>query len=141
LGRWDLRALAKSCQEASYAPGQILAQQGERGVAAFLIVSGTVAVENELDSGEVLVIAELGQGDMVGELSIIDGAERVATLRARTEVDTLILTQWAMQALLKSRPAIASAMLPVIVQRFRKTANELRHTDRDSETGRQSVLY
>lgn len=141
LGRWDLKALAKSCQETTYAPGQVLAKQGERGVAAFLIVSGVVIVENELDNGEVFVIAELGQGAMVGELSIIDGAERVATLRAKTDVDVLILTQWAMQALLKSRPAIASAMLPIIVQRFRKTASDLRHRDRESESGIRSLIY
>ncbi|MCU0664960.1 MAG: cyclic nucleotide-binding domain-containing protein, partial [Myxococcota bacterium] len=50
LNRWDLKALAKSCQEAHYAKGQLLAKQGERGVAAFLIVSGEVTVENELDN-------------------------------------------------------------------------------------------
>ena len=137
----DLKALAKSCTESSYSDDDVLCRQGERGVAAFLIVSGRVRVENERKNGEVTTVAELGQGQFVGELSVIDGAERVATLRAMGDVEVLILTQWSMMALLKSRPSIAAAMLPIIVKRFRATAIELRRQDRESDTGKQTVLH
>lgn len=139
VGTRDLKALAKSCEEASYKDGQTLCRQGDRGVAAFLIISGQVRVESETDDGESLTVAELGQGTIVGELSVIDGAERVATVRAIGEVEALVLTQWAMLALLKSRPSIAAAMLPVIIKRFRQTARELRHRNHESDHGRKSV--
>ncbi|MCP4601541.1 MAG: cyclic nucleotide-binding domain-containing protein [Proteobacteria bacterium] len=139
LGRRDLKALAKSCKDTNYRRGEVLCHQGERGVTAFLIVSGTINVENEVDDGENIVVAELGQGAMVGELSVIDGAERVATIRASEDVEALVLTQWSMLALLRSRPSIAATMLPVIVKRFRETARELRHRDRDSERARKSI--
>lgn len=87
------------------------------------------------------MVAELGQGAFVGELSLIDGAERVATLRATGEVDVLLLTQWSMLALLKTRPAIAVAMLPIIIKRFRATANQLRHRDRESKEGRHAAVH
>lgn len=138
-GRRDLKVLAKTCSEARYEKGQTLCRQGERGVAAFLIVSGRVAVENELENGEILRVAELGQGAIVGELSIIDGAERVSTIRAQGEVEVLVLAQWNLLAVIKSRPTIAAAMLPVIVKRFRETAQELRRRDRDSERARESL--
>ena len=141
LRRRDLKAIAKSCQEASYADGEVLCRQGERGMAAFLIISGRVRVETERKSGEVIVVSELGQGQFVGELSVIDGAERVATIRAVGEVETLILTQWSMLALLRSRPSIAAAMLPIIVKRFRETATELRRQDRESDTGKISTYH
>jgi CRP-like cAMP-binding protein len=140
LGRRDLKAVAKSCSESSFQDGEYLCRQGERGVAAFLIVSGTVAVENELSGGETIALAELGQGSMVGELSIIDGAERVASIRAIGEVDTLVLTQWNMQGLLKDRPSIAASMLPIIVRRFRETTAELRHRESDSAHARHSIF-
>ena len=89
--------------------------------------------------GEIVVITELGQGAMVGELSIIDGDERVASIRAVGEVMALVLTQWSMQGLLKQRPSIAAAMLPVIVRRFRQTTAELRKRDGDLEHARRSV--
>jgi len=139
LGRRDLKALAKSCQEATYKDGEALCHQGERGVAAFLIVSGKVQVVNEFEDGSTALVAELGQGTIVGELSVIDGAERVATIRAQGEVLALVLTQWSMLALLKTRPSIAAAMLPVVIKRFRETANELRHRDTDAKEARMSV--
>lgn len=141
LGGRDLNALAKTCKEAHYEDQEVLCRQGERGITAFLIISGRVRVENELDSGDTVVVAELEQGSMVGELSVIDGAERVATVRAVGAVDALVLTQWNMQALIKTRPSIAAAMLPVIVKRFRETANELRHRDRESRRGRHAAYH
>jgi CRP/FNR family cyclic AMP-dependent transcriptional regulator len=139
LGMRDLKAVAKSCNEATYADGDLLCRQGERGVAAFLVVSGTVIVEEELKDGTTLQLARLGQGAMVGELSIIDGAERVASIRAVGEVIALVLTQWSMQGLLKDRPSIAAAMLPVVVRRFRQTTSELRRRESDSTITRESV--
>ncbi len=141
LNNRDLKALAKSCGEASYMDGETLCRQGERGIAAFLITSGRVRVENEDDEGRITPVAEIGQGDFVGELSVIDGAERVATLRAIGNVEALVLTQWSMAALLKTRPSIAAAMLPVIVKRFRDTANELRKGNRQSTIGKETTYH
>ena len=141
LGRRELKALAKSCSEASYKDNDTLCHQGERGIAAFLIVSGRVRVETEMDDVEIVTVAELDQGTMVGELSIIDGAERVATIRAAGDVEALVLTQWSMLALLKSHPSIAAAMLPVIVKRFRETAGELRHKHHESDHARASAYH
>ncbi|MDJ0761715.1 MAG: cyclic nucleotide-binding domain-containing protein [Myxococcota bacterium] len=138
LGAKDLKVLAKSCTDATYLDGDVLCRQGERGITAYIIVSGSVRVETERDGESPIVVAELGQGAMVGELSVIDGAERVATVRAVGEVEALVLTQWSMLALLKSRPSIAVAMLPIVVQRFRETTRELWRRDRESASGRRS---
>ena len=141
LGMRDLKAVAKSCNESTYSDGEYLCRQGERGVAAFLIVSGSVEVEEEMSSGATITLAKLGQGAMVGELSIIDGAERVASVKAVGEVVTLVLTQWSMQGLLKDRPSIAATMLPVVVRRFRQTTSELRQRESDSTIARESIYH
>ena len=139
LGQRDLKAVAKSCGEATYGDGEFLCRQGERGVAAFLIVSGKIRVQNEMADGEPVVLAELGQGAMVGEMAIIDGDERTASIRALGDVMALVLTQWSMQGLLKERPSIAASMLPVVVRRFRNTTAELRKRDGDLEHARRSL--
>jgi len=139
LSDGDLKAVAQSCTEATYPDGEYLCRQGERGVAAFLIVSGQVDVIAETDEGSV-PLATLSQGAIVGELSIIDGAERVASIRAVGEVQALLLTAWSMQGLLRSRPSIAAAMLPVIVRRFRDTAQDLRQQKTDSPRSRDSII-
>jgi len=139
LDSGDLKAVAKSCSESTYVDGDYLCRQGERGVAAFLIVSGQVEVIAETDEGPVQ-LAVLPQGSIVGELAIIDGAERVASVRAMGEVQALLLTAWSMQGLLRSRPTIAAAMLPIIVRRFRDTAQDLREQKADSPHTRQSII-
>ncbi|MCK9461700.1 MAG: cyclic nucleotide-binding domain-containing protein [Proteobacteria bacterium] len=139
LGQRDLKAVAKSCGEATYGDGEYLCRQGERGVAAFLIVSGKIRVENEMADGEAVVLAELGQGAVVGEMAIIDGDERTASIRAVGDVMALVLTQWSMQGLLKERPSIAASMLPVVVRRFRNTTAELRKRDGDLEHARRTL--
>jgi CRP-like cAMP-binding protein len=140
LGRRDFKALARSCSVSSFEQGEYLCRQGERGVAAFLIVSGRVAVDSELQGGGTVTVAELAQGAMVGELSIIDGAERVASLRAIDPVETLVLTQWSFQGLMRSRPTIAASMLPIVVARFRETTAELRRREIGSPQARHSIV-
>jgi CRP/FNR family transcriptional regulator/CRP/FNR family cyclic AMP-dependent transcriptional regulator len=122
----DIRALAKACQERVYPRGTALCRQGHRGVAMFVIISGEVRVEEELADGRAVLVARLGPGAAVGEMAIIDGAERTASVVADTDVEALVLTSWDFKAMLRARPVVALDILPVVVQRFRKTAAELR---------------
>lgn len=140
LGKRDLKAIAKSCTESDFEDGEYLCRQGERGIAAFLVVSGEIQIFNEMENQDPIHIAKLGQGAIVGELSIIDGAERVASIKAIGDVKTLVLTQWSMQGLIKNRPSIAAAMLPIIVKRFRETTGELRSRDSECRQSRESVF-
>jgi len=129
LKKRDLKLIAKSTTEEVYEPGAALCRQGDRGVAAFIILEGTVAVEEELHEGRVIEIATLEPGSVVGELALIDGAPRVATVRAKTDSRVLVLTTWDFRALLKRQPAMAGDILPVVVRRLRNLAIELRKTD------------
>lgn len=77
----SIEALAAKLRPARFAAGDVLIHEGERGDDAFLLQSGEVEVfraERRL--------ATLGPGSFVGEVSALTGAERTATVRARTEV-------------------------------------------------------
>jgi CRP-like cAMP-binding protein len=122
----NIRALAKSCEERTFPTGAALCRQGQRGVAMYVITRGQVRVEEELSDGRAVQVATLGPGATVGEMAIIDGAERTASVIAETDVDVLVLTSWDFKAMLRSRPEVALDILPVIVGRLRKTVAELR---------------
>lgn len=77
--------LAATLRSARYAPGDTLVRQGERGDDAFLIRSGELEVIRE-DATGTRVVNRLGPGALMGELSILTGAPRQATVRARTAV-------------------------------------------------------
>lgn len=122
----DLKALAKTCEAKTYSPGKALCRQGQRGVAMFVITKGEVRVVQELQDGRNVELARLGEGAAVGEMAILDGAERTASVIAETDVEALVLTSWDFKAMLRQRPIVALDILPVVVGRFRETAAELR---------------
>lgn len=133
----DLKALAKTCEERSFMPGQVICRQGTRGVAMFVITRGTVRIAEEFENGGSAIVARLGPGAAVGEMAILDGAERTATVVAEDTVEALVLTSWDFKAMLRQRPEVALDILPVVVRRFRETAAELRRLTSDGGAQRE----
>lgn len=62
--------------------GEVLFEQGDVADAAYFVVGGRVSVHLVDDSGEERLVAELGRGEVVGELGLLDRAPRSATVRA-----------------------------------------------------------
>jgi CRP/FNR family transcriptional regulator, cyclic AMP receptor protein len=130
--RGDLKSLAKTAQEVRYAPGEVLCRQGERGVAMFVIVEGRVRVVEDMANGESVLLGHLGPNAVVGEMAVIDGEERMATVSADEPVLCLTLTSWDLKAAIQERPSVAMEILLTVVRRFRETTTELRKFRRDT---------
>lgn len=127
LSTGHLRAIAKSCTERSFTEGETVLQQGNPGVGLFIIVSGSVRVQKENEDGTVFEIAVHKAGEVLGEMSVLDGAARSASVIALEDCETLVLPSWAFNAFLQTHPEVALEILPVVVQRFRETNNALIH--------------
>ena len=130
--RGDLKSMAKCCQEVRYAPGEVLCRQGERGVALFVVVEGKVRIVEEMPDGRQVFLGMLGPDSAVGEMAVIDGEERTATVIAEEPTLCLTMTSWDLKATIKDRPTIAFDILTTVVHRFRETTNELRRMRRES---------
>jgi len=124
--RGDLKALARSCDEMTFETGEIVCRQGEKGAAMFLVIEGGVDVVEETDEGE-MPLAYLGHGAVIGELSVIDGEMRSATVRARERTTCLVLTTWDLRASIKERPEIALDILQMVIGRYRTLTDKLKH--------------
>jgi len=122
----DLKALAKSCQEMSFTAGDIICKQGEKGSALFIITVGKAEVLEEQRDGEAVRLAELDELSVVGELSVIDGEVRSATVRATDDTTCLVLTTWDLMATIRDRPLIALDILRIVVTRYRSLADKFR---------------
>lgn len=116
-----LNGIAKACTERTFAPGDAIVKQGNPGVGLFMIVSGRVKVVKTNDRGERLELATHGPGEVVGEMSVLDGAQRTADVLAEDETTCLVLTAWDFRSFMESHPEVALEILPVVVQRFRET--------------------
>lgn len=106
----DLDHLARSTDEVRVPRGSLLTRQGDIGREAFVILAGTATVERDGTA-----IAEL----VVGELALLDGGTRSATVVATTDVDALVLTRPAFTAALDEIPTLAHRLLVTLARRLR----------------------
>jgi CRP/FNR family transcriptional regulator, cyclic AMP receptor protein len=94
--------------------GTVLTREGASGGIAFILASGRAEVERR---GKRLAV--LGPGDVVGELSLIDGKPRSATVRALTDLEVLEIDTRDLTRLLRTTPAVTRKLLEVLAGRIR----------------------
>ncbi len=121
LSQRFLNGIAKACTERTFKADETIVKQGNPGIGLFVIVSGKVKVVKTSDSGEHLELATHGPGEVIGEMSVLDGANRSADVVAVEETDCLVLSAWDFKAFMDSHPEVALEILPVVVKRFRET--------------------
>jgi CRP-like cAMP-binding protein len=109
-----LDRLTEEFNPRTYAPGQLMAEEGEGGRTFFVIESGEAAV---LVQGSE--VGKLGPGDSFGEMALIDRSARSATIRADTEVRGYQLPIFSFRPIVESHPEIAWALLEAMAQRVR----------------------
>jgi CRP/FNR family transcriptional regulator, cyclic AMP receptor protein len=109
-----LDRLAEEFNPRTYPPGELMAEEGERGRTFFVIESGEAAV---LVNGNE--VRKLGPGDSFGEMALIDKSARSATVRADTEVRGYQLPVFSFRPIVESHPEMTWALLEAMAQRVR----------------------
>ncbi len=98
----ELALIARAAKEVSHRQGTVIAREGERGIGLFLIVEGECRVSI---GGKTK--AKLGPGDFFGEIALLDGGPRTATVTAMTPVHLVGITGWVFRGLIVEHPTIA----------------------------------
>lgn len=122
LSQRQLNAIAKHADEVQLRKGAVLAKQGAQGLEAIIIVDGKARVE-----GDGKAIAELGPGDVVGEMSVIDGKPRSATVIAKTPMNLLVLHRRDFISVLETVPGLQRKLLVTLCERVRQADRALTH--------------
>ena len=122
LSQRQLNTVAKYADVVERRKGAVLAKQGTQGMEAILIVDGRARVE-----GDGKAIAELGPGDVVGEMSVIDGKPRSATVIAATRMNLLVLHRRDFVSLLETVPGLQRKLLVTLCERVRQADQALTH--------------
>ena len=115
--RKHLERVASLCTEVPVPAGRRLCTEGEPGQEFFVVEQGEATVT--VGGAEV---ATLRAGDFFGELALLDGEARTATVTAATDMQLLVLTASEFQGALQAEPMIAVRMLPAIGARLRAKA-------------------
>ncbi len=120
-----IKGIAQICTERDFEAGAQLMRQGEDGIGLFIILSGKVKIEKTDQSGRQVELASNGPGDIMGELAVLDGAKRTATVTATEPTKCLVLAAWEFMSFMKVHPEVAIQILPIVVTRFRQTNDAL----------------
>jgi CRP-like cAMP-binding protein len=117
----DLEWLEASMVRRQYRAGQVIFHMGDEGAGLYLITRGRVKVSILSRRGEETILAILSGGEMLGELSLIDGKPRSATGQALEETEAFFLSRKAFLRFLRLRFDAVMQVLSVLSHRLRNT--------------------
>lgn len=120
-----LKLLAFTAERLTFGAGEILCRQGEEGDSAYVIIEGEAEVLVDADAGPVAV-ATLGPDDFLGETAILCDVPRTATVRARTDVQTLMISKDLFFQLVEQFPSMAIEIMRELARRVERTTAQLR---------------
>lgn len=115
----ELDALSDRLTRQSYNAGEIVIRQGEPATECFVVVTGTAVVAYQDRAGASLrTVAMLKTGDLFGEIALIQGTVRSASVTAAEPLECLVLPGEVLQHLLESNHAFALGLLRMAVSRL-----------------------
>jgi CRP-like cAMP-binding protein len=110
----ELRKIAKAASEVTVDAGRVLVEEGQVGKEAYVILDGQATVKRSNRK-----IATIGAGDHFGELALLDGGPRTATVVADTPMTLLLLGQREFAGLLEDVPGLARKVLARLAGQIR----------------------
>ncbi len=120
------RALAVHCRQRVYPKHKILFHEGDPGGVLHVIQKGRIKIYLPDEEGHEVTLCLAGPGDVLGEVTVIDGGPRSATAEALEDTVTLTLQRQDLLRVLHESPAFALSLAQVLAERLRKTGRLLR---------------
>jgi CRP/FNR family cyclic AMP-dependent transcriptional regulator len=115
MGKRELERLSQLTDEVEIGLDRVLAEQGETGHEFFIVLDGRLTV---FDEGKP--IATLGPGDFFGEIALLDGRPRTATVRTEGITRLLVMAHREFHALMDEFPTVRTAVLEAVADRLRR---------------------
>jgi CRP-like cAMP-binding protein len=116
LSRRHLKKLAEHADEISFRTREVIVEQGDPGTSFYVIVEGEAKVVRGSRT-----LARLGPGEFFGEISLLDGGPRTATVVAETPVVAVRVFKRSFDAVVAQEPGVAAAILTVVARRLRES--------------------
>lgn len=132
LRQEELESIAESLKYAPFAAGETMTRQGSVAHWLYILVEGTAEVRLQKEGGPGRVVATLRAPDFFGEMGLMTGEPRSATVVALTDVECYRLDKDMFHSILRDRPEIASDISALLAERRLAIAAAL-HDDDDAD--------
>jgi CRP/FNR family transcriptional regulator, cyclic AMP receptor protein len=132
----ELIKIRKLCVTQHYEKDRLILVEEDIGKTLFLIQKGRFKVSRMSDDGREVILAIQGPGGFFGELSLIDGKTRSASVTAIEDSEALLLHRAEFLALLEDYPQIAVSLLKELAGRIRKSDTQIKSLSLQDAMGR-----
>lgn len=110
--------LSERIKKHHFAMGNIIVRQGDQGSSLFIIIEGVVGVKVQgKESSDSVEVARLGAGNFFGEMALLTGEERTATVTAITDVFLFEITKEDIAGLITQQPEVSEMLTKILTQR------------------------
>ena len=121
-------ALAERVDLVMVPAGKLVFSYGDPGDSMYVVRSGAVEISFTNDTGDKIILETARAGDFFGEMSLLDGASRMASARVVEDLEALVVDRSDLDELVRVKPQAALDLLTATGKRLRETNRLLRHT-------------
>ncbi|MBN1541872.1 Crp/Fnr family transcriptional regulator [candidate division KSB1 bacterium] len=132
----EVSQIADQCVRRECKKDQVILVEEELGQTLFIILRGTVKITRTSDEGREVIITMLRSGDFFGELSLLDGKGRSATVVAMEDAELFTLRRSEFLLILEQYPSISVELLKVLADRIRKCNLQIENLTLQDAVGR-----
>jgi CRP/FNR family cyclic AMP-dependent transcriptional regulator len=131
-----LERLTASMRTRRFRRGEVIFHIGDPGDALFVITSGEVKISLPSETGDEAILATLREGDVFGELALLDGAPRSASATALSQTETVVLPRDRFRELIATEAGVRDALLASIAGELRRLTRHVEELHFLDITGR-----
>ena len=125
LGDSEIDAILAHATVARYAEGDQIFAKGDPGNSMMAVLKGRVMISAPSPDGRQVVLTVFRDGEVFGEIALLDGKERTADATATADCELLVVPRRSMLSLLEHRPDLCVGLLIVLCERLRRTNEQV----------------
>jgi CRP-like cAMP-binding protein len=125
LSEQDLERLERVAHRRTYAPGAVIVEEGQGGIAFFVLISGQAVVTRTGKDGQVHELRSIGPGGVFGEMALFTDRRRSATVKAVEPTECLALHKLEFRDELRRNPEVAIRLLDTLAARLSEEYDQL----------------
>jgi cAMP-dependent protein kinase regulator len=123
FSRDELAAVIQGLRLVACEPGDVIVAEGEPGSSLFLVTSGSAKAYVRQPDGRVRLVSRMGEGDFFGEISLLRGVPRTATVTAAARTELLELDRATVDAISASHPNVRAVLQAFCEERLSRTSS------------------
>ena len=113
-----LKLIAYAAEALRFGPGEAIVREGDEADAIYVLTDGQAEVTLKTRDGRVVVLRTIEAGGLFGEIAVLAGSRRTATVAARTTVTLLRIAEPLFRELLQENPQLATGVAELLAQRL-----------------------